>query len=78
MTETQLTAILSAFYRHGRRGFVPLTAEELDRAVSTHSFDRAELVRQRLVKASGKQRNPIYDITERGREIVQKHLARRA
>jgi hypothetical protein len=74
MTETQLTNILSAFYRHGRRGFVPLTAEELDRAAGTHHNTRTALVKRGLLSSDGDRACPSYDITETGREIVLKHV----
>jgi hypothetical protein len=74
MTETQLTNILSAFYRHGRRGFVPLTAEELDRAAGTHHNARTALVKRGLLSSDGDRACPSYDITETGREIVLQNL----
>jgi hypothetical protein len=78
MTETQLTTILSAFYRHGRRGFVPLTAEELDRAAGTHHNTRTALVKRGLLSSDGDRACPSYDITETGKGMVQEYLARRA
>jgi hypothetical protein len=77
MTQTQLTAILSAFYRHGRRGFVPLTAEELDRAANTHSNTRSSLSQQGYLRSYGQKHNLCYELTEAGKLVVQKHLTRR-
>jgi len=77
MTETQLTAILSAFWRKTRKEFVPLTAEELDRAANTHSHTRSTLSQQGYLRSYGQKHNLCYELTEAGKGIVQKHLARR-
>jgi predicted transcriptional regulator len=78
MTETQLTAILSAFWHNGRNVFTPMTAADLDRKVKTHFNTRSGLVRRGLLASDGDRACPIYEITEAGKRIVRENLSRAA
>lgn len=70
--------ILQAFYHKGRRAFLPMTAEDLQRKLKKHHGEVTDLaalaVRQGLIKTNGRTKAGdmpvIYELSEQGRKVV--------
>lgn len=74
-----LRVILAAFWRRGRQSFVPLTADEADRATGgMFSPEAQRLHRRGIVRASFCGRAQTYDLTDEGKRIAERIGATRA
>lgn len=62
---------LEAFWRKGRKAFVPLTGEEWETGCTLNQAGRAKLSRMGLVKRSSeKLGSQIYEITDAGMAVL--------
>ena len=79
ITEATEKAALAAFWRKGRKAYVPLTQDELRRAMGEHACNPAILFHAGLIKSERVGvRDRLYHITEAGKQRHMRHMVETA
>lgn len=79
ITDATLKSALAAFWRKGRKEYVPLTQAELRRAMGEHACNPAILSHAGLIKSERVGvRDRLLHITEAGKQMHISHMVEAA